>query len=333
MQSHGGLLEDFLHRRRVSERTEAAYLDKYRDLLRDFPILQSDLLSAAEVDRVLDQHLHDMFIRGHSIHEARYALYATCWARVLAARQLPRAQRALQGFRRLDPESMRDPVPWDAVLLVAARLCQNPVTAHDVIVGVAMLFNFDSYARPGSLLQLRVDSLVPPVKGVGTDAPKWALIFFPSTENQRSKTFTQDDTVIVGVQPERAFLNNVLSSWVRKLLKHSRLFPISHAFYAKRIRETSVLLGLSYLHFVPHMLRHGGASLDALNGIDLRDIQRRGQWITRESVNRYSKHGRYLRQLQRMTFASRSDARLAFTWLTKNLAKLVANYDFSVFPP
>ena len=88
----GATHDDFLHRRRVSEKTEKTYPEYYHDLLRAFPRLLSNLVPVGEIDRLLDAHLHNMFFNGNSIHEARYALYATCWARILAARQLPRAQ-------------------------------------------------------------------------------------------------------------------------------------------------------------------------------------------------------------------------------------------------
>ena len=50
---------------------------------------------------------------------------------------------------------------------------------------------------------------------------------------------------------------------------------------------------------VLYMLRHGGASHDAMTGArGLRDIQDRGRWLTERSVVRYKKGGRVNQLLQ-----------------------------------
>ena len=83
--------------------------------------------------------------------------------------------------------------------------------------------------------------------------------------------------------------------------KNRKLFPLHLTDYGCRLRAASCRLGLRNTNIVPHMLRHGGASMDALHNMPRDVIQERGQWAVARSVQRYSKHGRYLRELHQLT--------------------------------
>ena len=82
-----------------------------------------------------------------------------------------------------------------------------------------------------------------------------------------------------------------------------KLFPLGLVAYGGRLRAAANRLGLPGSDIVPHMLRHGGASMDALHDVPRGVIQERGQWAVAKSVQRYSKHGRYLRELHQLTAA------------------------------
>ena len=71
------------------------------------------------------------------------------------------------------------------------------------------------------------------------------------------------------------------------------------------------------------MLRHGGASLDGLNGVESEKIRQRGQWSSMESVARYKRTGTYLRELHRLTETQMSEAQAASMWLQRNLARFL----------
>ena len=50
-----------------------------------------------------------------------------------------------------------------------------------------------------------------------------------------------------------------------------------------------------------HRLRHGGASADAIAGLDDAAMLERGSWRSTRSIARYRRPGRYLLQLSRLT--------------------------------
>ena len=69
----------------------------------------------------------------------------------------------------------------------------------------------------------------------------------------------------------------------------------------------------------PHALRHGGASLDALMGVELDVIQERGRWNGPRAVLRYKRTGRYLRQLALLSDQQKSEAVIAERFLQSHL--------------
>ena len=71
----------------------------------------------------------------------------------------------------------------------------------------------------------------------------------------------------------------------------------------KEVQKSLKRLGLQKWKLSPHSLgRHAGASHDAYHRIrTLAEIQKRGQWRTKASVNRYEKSAKLIRQIGRMS--------------------------------
>jgi hypothetical protein len=203
--------------------------------------------------------------------------------------------------------------------VLIARAVSRPGTRVALEAAAAILLHMDIYARPAALLRLRREHCIPPVIGLGAARPHWAVVFFPSTEAERSKTFQQDDTVEVGVLGSRLYMNDVLKALVDSTPAESCLFNFEVPAYLRMVKAASAKVGLTAMNIVPHMFRHTGPSLDALNNVDLRIIQRRGMWKARSSVDRYSKHGRYLRQLSKLSSAQKASALSDLAWLQLEL--------------
>ena len=103
------------------------------------------------------------------------ALYGYAWRAGLPTRgtAFPLAKQALKGWGSATPPQSRDPVPWAAVLLVAAQLLNMKNTAA-VLAAAPMILNFDCYLRPAESLGVsRTD--VCTGNGSGVYA-QWAII-------------------------------------------------------------------------------------------------------------------------------------------------------------
>jgi integrase len=77
----------------------------------------------------------------------------------------------------------------------------------------------------------------------------------------------------------------------------TKLFDFKPAAFRYRFKKTCKSLGLK-AKYVPHSLRHGGATMDALLGMALEDVLLRGRWASTVSTRRYIQSGRAL-MLQR----------------------------------
>ncbi|CAK0839789.1 unnamed protein product [Prorocentrum cordatum] len=109
-----------------------------------------------------------------------------------------------------------------------------------------------------------------------------------------------DDTVLVGeTAPERRpVLRAILAQIPRATKPGERLFPDLAAAKCELIfRRACQALGFGDPKLRPRSLQRGGASVDALNGVDTLAIQKRGRWNVIASCRRCEKKGRILRQL------------------------------------
>jgi hypothetical protein len=69
------------------------------------------------------------------------------------------------------------------------------------------------------------------------------------------------------------------------------LFPFPPASFRSLLRTVASSLGVGHLGFVPHSLRHGGATADFLRGRTIEQIMFRGRWESAKSARRYIQSG------------------------------------------
>ena len=277
----------FLQQQSVTSRTRTLYLQYVADAEEDLHTKFQPNMPVAKVDALLEKHVNKMFGDGASIAQARYAVYAVAWRCRIATRCptiLPLAKQSLKGFMRLDPETSKDPGPWEAALLVAAHsILTDPLRGPDAAASI--LCQFDLFCRPGEINALAKQHVLPP-KG---KYKLWSVIICPSTESRTTKTHQQDDTLIVGASnSDRLWLVDVWRALHRRAVADtSPLIRLAPREIAGAINRASRDLQLKALRLTPHSWRHGGASVDALAGVELSVLQRRGRWQCLSSVRRY----------------------------------------------
>lgn len=116
------------------------------------------MMGRDSLDRSLEAYLDSLFVTGQNPYAARMAIYGYGFSRdVDVSRQaLPRTHRALRGFLRSAPDVERDPMPWDVCLGLALDLTEPERDEADRVCAAALVTQFDTYARPTELLELRV---------------------------------------------------------------------------------------------------------------------------------------------------------------------------------
>jgi hypothetical protein len=321
-----GKPKGYLRSRTVTDKTAEKYRRLHENFLAHARIRRRHPDDVELLDPTLDQYLDEKYLAGFPPSVLRDTAYAVAWHADLTLRDLPLSQKALRGVRKLCPDTSRNPATWEAVLLIVDELTSS-ADSIDVLAGAAAIIQFDTYARPSALLNSQESDLFPPARGSSRTA--WSLTFWPSTKKQTSKTGTQDDTVALGQNlHHRDDLHLIAQALKKRTPKGGKLFPLGLATYGGRLRAAADRLGLPGSDIVPHMLRHGGASMDALHGVPRSDIQERGQWAVAKSVQRYSKHGRYLRELHRLTTAQLKKATALSSALPRRLAARLSSLPY-----
>lgn len=187
------------------------------------------------------------------------------------------ASKCLVGWSRLRPSESRPPLTWELTCLIAFRLAVDGYHRH----AVATLLAFDCTLRVGELVGLRVADVADT-----RDSRLGSSIQDMSLRLRVTKTGKNQSVVL-----ERA----VVKVLVRHLVASSRsgafLFPFSAGSFRDRFKRACSDLGLSS-GYVPHSLRHGGATDLHLHGRPIEDILLRGRWSSNKNARRYIQSGR-----------------------------------------
>ena len=271
------------------------------------------LSTPVDLDLAMQCYLEDLFLSGEGLFVARNAVYGEAFVRELDLRDravLRRSRDSLVGWKKLSPESSRNPLPWVFACLIALHLCLH-CGRPGIHAAACLVLQFDAYLRPGVAVMLRRESVVPPVQGVVSAYRRWALLLAPLESGTTSKTGTRDDSIILGVSPARVFIAGIMAElFAQTSPEQPALFPtLSLSVYERLFEQSCQAVGLRPLRFVPHSCRHGGPSTDHFEKtLTLDATQKRGQWASRESVLRYEKHARLLKMLSDASVAARRDS-------------------------
>ena len=213
---------------------------------------------------------------------------------VMGRRRVPRAWRALRGWKRLTPVVTRKPLPWPFWAGLATELGKvNPSMARFTQMCVS------GYCRPSELLSMRRCDLVPPAVGVLTS---WSILLFPEEVGRASKTqqfndsVEMDDTRILFLEPvwrAMAKTSDLSSAWA--FTYHEYLEAFKKA--AAQLRCPTVC---------PYQMRHSGPSIDlADKRRSLDEAQRRGRWAQPRSMMRYERRARLAAEWAKVPEATR----------------------------
>jgi Phage integrase family len=178
----------------------------------------------------------------------------------------------------------RPPMPWTVAAAVAAWLAAQKKAA----MAIGVLLSFECYLRSGELLRL-----------ITTDFASGGDARLGLKDNQRmhihlrrTKTGRHQGVEVRDQQVMQ------LVQWLLARTKHGqRVFNYHASTYRRWFHRACAALSLSP-DYVPHSLRHGGATRDYLNGVPIADVMVRGRWAATKSATHYIQQGRQLMMLQ-----------------------------------
>jgi integrase len=240
---------------------------------------------AFEVPEVLDEFLAEYFSELFLKFDGKYrsraanALYGCLWALPRFKGKLPLADTALTAWSRLVPPVPHPPMSWGLALVVAANLARFVALE----VGVAVLLAFVCYLRIGELCSIRVSDVAVPGDFRLSEDDASLAILLPKTKTGPNKWVTVWNL-------EVAELAKVC---MRGKAPGALLFNMSPTEFREHFKASCKGFGLSPA-YVPHSLRHGGATRDFIRGFTLEQIMELGRWASAKSARHYLQQGRAL---------------------------------------
>ena len=264
-------------------------LERYQSEVAGFTAFAGSqpLVTDGQVDGVLVEYFNYLFFKGWDANKGEQILAGLmCLAPEFSRaghRQLPRAFRCLKGWRRRAPGRSRRSWPLALWAGVAWRLVERGLLQ----MAVFLMISVSSYLRPNELMSLKRGGIIAPAAGI---SPYWNLLLFPSQQAERSKTNLCDVSIVMD-SPYLQFLGPVL-----KVLasgpKQELAWTFTYPQYLLEFKVALSELGVTEV-IVPYQTRHSGPSIDiARRYRTVSEAQRRGQWATVKSVQRYEKGAR-----------------------------------------
>ena len=323
----GARRQGYLKSRSISAKTLHVYTEAVKLYYLFCRAVMMPVNTFKELDAAMEQCLHKLYFDGETISKPNNTVHGLMYEQNLTwskTSEFPLTRKALQGYRKSSRTVSRDGAPWECAILLASFMAKRGSAESIQAAGLTLLM-FDTYLRISEGVSLGRDQVVPPQARSGPRS-FYSLIVAPKELGKPTKAGAYDDTVLVGeTAPERrAVLRAILAQLVRATKPGEFLFPdLTAAKYELIFRRACVALGFDGLKLCPHSLRHGGASVDALNGIDTITIQKRGRWNVIASCRRYEKKGRILKQLSILGAARVQESTKELAWLVSKLPALL----------
>jgi integrase len=242
---------------------------------------QQDAETTEELDELLSDYFQQMHDdnggAGKSVAVATLQGIKMYMPRIKADSALPIASTISARWNKSKPSISYPPLTWELAVAIA---CQMARAGH-FRFGVATLVSFVCLLRVGEMASMRRENFAD-----GCDVRLGAEYQQAVVSIDKAKTGRFQS---VEVKDEQ--VKTLLMAVVAETKPGQLLFPGGAAAYRRVFKETCASLGLSS-KYVPHSLRHGGATRLYLQHVPLEDILMRGRWKSTMSARTYVQSGR-----------------------------------------
>jgi len=222
------------------------------------------------------EHLFDLY-EGRGRFRAVNTYYGLLNRYPALSGGMPLARRSLLGWSRLRPSRPHPPLTWPVTVALAIAMAVDGF----VHAAVATLASFHLLLRASEALNIRVGDIgdsddhrrnAPGLMYVRLRTTKTGVDQFVDVRDDRVASLLRTTRELAGSDPD------------------ARIFPISYAVYYRTFTRCRDRLRLP--RFVPHSIRHGGATQLAEANWSIADVALRGRWKVTDSARRYIQRGR-----------------------------------------
>jgi integrase len=237
-------------------------------------------LDGARVDSLLSDYIHELYYQCSSLARASATVFGLELLDARLKGHLHLSKLALRGWRRLTPGRSYPPLTWDAACFIALAL----VAMGERRAAIATLVMFDCYLRVGEMASLRMCDVVDSSSSRMGSAYVGMAVILPRTKTGRNQS----------VDLRRPIVKTLLADLLLSAGDYdspASVFGLSADRYRRLFKRATAMLGLSS-DYVPHSLRHGGATFDYLNRVPMADVVLRGRWASLRTASRYVQAGK-----------------------------------------
>ena len=253
------------------------------------PVSSSTYVSFPPSPRVMDNFLSDylyvLYSQGVGKAEATCTLYGICMLYPHLRKSLPLSRAVLHGYTSLLPSNPHPPMPWTVCTALAMWLAFN----KKFPLAVAIILSFDCYLRIGEVLKLVKDDIA------FSDDPRLGVV--TQLDRVHINIRAAKTGVLQGVEVRNPHVKQLIRVW-HSSCTGPKLFSFSESTYRKWFSRGCNVLGVT--HYTPHSLRHGGATKDYLDKVDIADITVRGRWRNIKTTTHYIQMGPQLMLLHKV---------------------------------
>lgn len=227
-------------------------------------------------DSSVARYLQRLFAEGGSKSLASDTLNGLVMYLPHAKGKLLMSLRLVRNWGRFEPSVPYPPLPYDACLAIALTFAADRRQDY----ALATLLAFDCFLRIGEFTSLLREDVA--VTGPAREAGGVVLRL------GRTKTGPNQSVVV-----DDADVATLMAAHLKTVRPYSHVFSFTADQYRKRFRAVCQRLGLGSA-YVPHSLRHGGATRWFLMGRSIDTIMHRGRWRSTKSARHYIQAGRAL---------------------------------------
>lgn len=252
------------------------------------PLSSLLLLAPVHIDTLLSAFIEHLFNTQGSYDYACQSMFGLIYRCPLLRYHLGESRLRLRGWLKLKTKRSHPPITWELTVLFSTVMStwgRHPEA-------VATLLAFDCYLRVGEVTRLRYSDVVLP-----NDARTGVARSTMALRLRETKTGPNQ-----WVDLRRPDVAKVLHRYLLAypFLDSDLIFNFSPDCFRTLLREVVAAFGLSHIPYVPHSLRHGGATCDYLMGRSIEQVMFRGRWEATRSARRYIQTARALLIMHRI---------------------------------
>jgi integrase len=236
--------------------------------------------SSATIDQLVSEYLNHLFRNGGSFAQAAHALFGLVHEAPRLKLKLHLARRCLKGWDRHRSHRSHPPLTWELTVVVALAMARR---GHHA-AATATVLAFDCYLRVSEFSQLRrADIASAHDDRLGIHCTDMALRLANTKTGPNRFVAVMDLHVAATVQ---GYLDST-----HTVPADQPVFGFTRDQYRRLFSSVCLDLGLGGLGYVPHSLRHGGATADFMLGSTIEQVMHRGRWAATSSATRYIQQG------------------------------------------